>query len=562
MRYILVSVIVSSLAFAAVGGPSHAADYTLRVDPQRELGAVPGNYRPSVMLSWADKEAISALMDLPGPLGTVRMTLEPQLSESKSMQELRSRLAQGGGAGLRALEARGARIIITVARTPRWLASVTSEAQAGEYGFTRREASPPRSAAGFEELGYEIVRTITVQHRTSPLYEFWNEPESKSFWSGSSADLFQAYDAFVRGARRADPRAKVGGIAVGGWNVPRAGEGTEPMLRAFVRHAAQGIKRGQTSLDFLTWHNFVKTPDEGWNGARAVRGWLREAGLPDLPQFVTEWNLWRTFPQWLDPSRDTAEGAVLLLAAHEAIADSGLTGHTIAALQDFNPAGEAEAYAGDFGLVTRSPMLRKASFCAIHMLSKLGERHIAVGEPAEVEAAGISVIATAGRERIVVLAYRRPMSAQEALNRALRRSGIRSIESTGLTTEEVKKFILRRVELPARTPGNIRQALEHARAAAEHARDRPAKEVVLRLAVADSNSSANYRIFRVDEQHCNPARVYRDLRRQGTAHAPALAAARQHESLKAVVEGSGTLPPLELAAYGAVLIEIERAARR
>ena len=549
------------LALSATYGPCLAADITLRIDPQQDVGALPSVYRPSAMLSWAEPEAIAALMALPGPLGTVRMTLEPQLTESRSAEDLRSRLLQGGGEGLKALARRTDRIIITVARTPRWLASTASEEQAGEFGFTRREASAPRQASGFEQLGYEIVRAINVQLGISPLYEFWNEPESKSFWSGSSADLFRAYDAFARGARRADPKARVGGIAVGSWNDRRAGEGKEPMLRAFIRHAAEGIKRGETALDFITWHNFVKTPDEGWEGARAVGEWLREAGLPDLPQFVTEWNVWRTFPQWLDPTRDTAEGAVLLLAAHEAIAAAGLDGHTIAALQDFNPLPPGQAFPGDFGLVTRAPVLKKASFCAMQMLSKLAERRIFAQTDAYIDAAGIGVVATRGAKGIVVLLQRHPMDPPKAFVRSLRRAGIKSLGDLGVSEAELRAFSTGSAPLPAGTSAAARPALERARTSAQIVRDRPAKEVRVNLALADSNSPAKYRIFRLDEKHCDPASVYRDLRRQGTKHESALAAARKHENLR-VEDGSGKLPPLAVPEYGAVLIEIELAPQR
>ena len=547
--------------FAIMGvGTARAAtsapEIALRVMPAQQLGDLPRSYRPSVMMAWADAEAVNAFLSLPGPLGAVRVTLEPLLTETSSLADFRARLARQAG-GLKRVAERGADIIITVARMPRWLAARAGDAPLGQSGFTVREASPPRDYAGLEELGFAIVTILNRDHGYAPWYEFWNEPESTNFWSGSSEELFRAYEAFARGARRADPSAKVGGLAVGGWNDRRAGEpaGRPPLLRAFIESATRGAP-----LHFVSWHNFALHPEEGWGGAVTVREWLRAAGLPpQTPQFVTEWNRWKTFPEWFDPERDTAEGAAFMLAALEPIESAGVRGHTFAALQDFNATAEGEAFRGDFGLVTRSPMIRKASFCAMQMLARLGSRRVAVELAPEIAAAeGVGALATATPERIVVLVHRYGRDPLAAASRSLRQSGYRRLEDLGLTQKQIGDFGSRRADLPGGAAPAVRTALERARAAAERARDAPEPEVVVQLVVVGWPAGGKYRLYWLDDLNCNPGVVYRKHRREGRPHGEALAAARIAEAFKPQQEGSGPLPPLRFATYGAVLIEIDR----
>lgn len=536
-----------------VWGATSAREITLRVMPARQLGDLPRTYRPSVMMAWADAEAVNAFLSLPGPLGTVRVTLEPLLTEASSLADFKARLVRDAGKLKRVAE-RGADIVVTVARMPRWLAARSSDAPAGPYGFSVREASPPRDYAGLEELGFAIVSILNRDFGYAPWYEFWNEPESASFWSGSSGELFRAYEAFARGARRADPSAKVGGLAVGGWNDRRAGEPAgQPLLRAFIERAARGAP-----LDFVSWHNFASHPEGGWAGAVTVREWLRAAGLsPQTPQFVTEWNRWKTFPEWFDPARDTAEGAAFILAAMKPIESAGLRGHTLAALQDFNATVSGEAFRGDFGLVTRSPMIRKASFCAMQMLARLGPRRVAVELTPEIAATeGVGALATATPERIAVLVHRYGRDPPGAAVRILRQSGYHRLEDLGLTQKQLGDFISRKADLPRSVAPAARTALERARAAAERARDAPAPEVIVQLAVVGWPARGKYRLYWLDKSSCNPGAVYRRHRREGWSHGEALAAARNAEAFKPQQEGGGPLPPLRFETYGAALIEI------
>ncbi len=205
-----------------------------------------------------------------------------------------------------------------------------------------REASPPKDLAAFSDLAYETVRAINVAQGLDVLYEFWNEPEAKIFWGGTQDELLKAYAAFASGARRADAKARVGGLG-GAWNERRAGqpETAAPLLKAFIDYAG-GTPR--LPLDFVSWHNYPKHPGQGWDGAGQIRNWLKARSFPaQTPQIITEWNQWLTFPKWMDPPRDDIDGAAFMLTALHEMSVAGIQFQTIASLQDFNdpPSGTA-----------------------------------------------------------------------------------------------------------------------------------------------------------------------------------------------------------------------------
>lgn len=560
------TLLVRALVLAAMFvPPAHArndAALALDVAPGRALGPLSRIYRPSVMMAWADAEAVKAFLALPGPLGTLRVTLEPLLSGTGSLAEFRSRLAREG-AGLKQLAARDATIVVVVARMPVWLASSRSNAPAGPHGYTVREASPTSDYAGMEALGRTVVSVLKGELGLTVLYEFWNEPESPAFWGGTSEQLFRAYDAFARGARSADPQAQVGGIAVGNWDKRRetAGAGSPPLLQSFIRHVAAN----RAPLSFVSWHNFMTHPEDGWTGAATVRGWLASSGLPaDLPLYVTEWARWKSFPEWFDPPRDTAEGAAFYLAALPAIEFAGIAGHTLATLQDFNAPRPGEAFPGDFGLLTRQPMIRKASFCAMHMLARLDGQRIAVTDTAQRTAAeGVGAVATRGPRGLAVLVHRYGHDPLHAFFAALRASGVHARpEELKLSKPEIEGYVARRAPLPAgRASPAVRAALERARAALEYSRDHAARDLPLQLTIEGVPAQGDYRLYRVGGGECDPGAAYRAARKAGRPHTDALAAAREAEAFKPYAEGRGALPDITLPAQGAVLIEIAAAGR-
>jgi len=543
----------------ATASAQRVQNMTVHVATTRVLGPLPGAFRPSVMMSWADDEAIQTFLALPGKLGTVRLTLEPALTDSTSLADYRERL-RNESPRLKQLAARGATLVLTFARMPRWLASNSSERSTGQDGFSAREASPPADLSAFSNLAFETVRAINVELGMDVLYEFWNEPEAKIFWGGTQQELLSAYSAFASGARRADPKARVGGLG-GSWNERRAGEpdGAAPLLKTFIDFTASPTR---LPLDFVSWHNFPKYPEEGWEGAGQVRAWLIARALPaQTPQIVTEWNQWSTFPNWFDPPRDDVNGATFMLASLHQMSMQGVSLQTMAALQDFRDASADVAFPGDFGLLTRAPVLKKASFHAMNMLAILGGQDRVVAEiPAvDADAQGVDVLATAGVGKTSVLLSRHAPTSVASLGqvfaRSLRRSGITLRSQIAINDDKMLAFAKRQYQLvPSDDTAAVRQSLETARSAAEQARSLLADEIVVTLNTDGVSPSTPYRIYRIDATHLNPGRAYRDARANRATQESALAAARAQQAFAPISSGFGAVPALRLPTFSALLI--------
>jgi len=530
------------------------------VDPGHAVGVLPKLFRPSVMLSWAGGDAIKTFLRLPGRLGTVRVTVEPLLSESQDLEDYKGRLDKEG-ARLKILKERGATIVLTVARMPRWLASVRDESSAGEgSGFSKREASPPRDYRAFGEMMYHTVRILNGAHKLAPLYEFWNEPNLKSFWRGTQDELFQLYRPFALGARRADPNAQVGGPGVSAWPEPIEGAppGSEPMLRVFLEQTG----RDRTPVDFVSWHNYDADPYVGWDGAAEIRKWASSAGhSPDIRQVVTEWNRWATFESsWYDSVRDDAQGAAYLAAGLDAMSRSGVWGQTYAGLQDGDPPEPGMLFSGDTGLITHQPAVEKASFQVMKMLSALEDRRVKVTIPQGLENLfGVSAVATAQPQRLVVLVYRYPPAPLTVARRHMQDLGYRSLADIGIAPQRLRAYARREIELkPGEASPKLLKHLESARAVAEQAKAFQSRDVKVELRVAGSPTPSRYQIYRVNGQVGNSKAAYMAARNRGVPHEAAVRALQKVDFFAPWKSGSGAPPQLRLEPYEVVLLVLER----
>jgi hypothetical protein len=333
------------------------------------------------------------------------------------------------------------------------------------------------------------------------------------------------------------------------------------VLRAFIDNVAAN----RLPLDFVSWHNYPKLPFEGWEGTGLVREWLSARALPArTPQIVTEWNQWTTFPNWMDPSRDDVNGAAFMMASLHEMSLSGVSMQTFSSLQDQKDPPAGTAFPGDFGLLTRAPVLKKAGFHAMNMLAMLdGQQRISVGlPPADAEAQGVDVLASTGGGRISVLLSRFAPTNAATLSavfpKSLRRSGVTARSQIAASDEKIIAYVKHELELgPADASTSVRQSLEVARSAAEQARDRQADEVAVTLQMAALPASTRYRVFRIDPTHLNPGRAYRDARARGATHADGLAAARSQQSFEPTLSGTGAVPELRLPQFSIVLVLLE-----
>lgn len=563
LRAVVVRLIVCLGLMAATAQSPAEQAVKLSVDPSADLGPLPRLFRPSVMASWAQAEAVNAFLSLPGDLGAIRVTLEQLIQQTNTLEAYTARLTKEAHS-LRELEKRNAEVIVTLARTPSWLAGSKETKLASPYGFALREALPPRDQAGYAEYVEATVRILNQQIGLKPWYEFWNEPDLDGFWRGTPEQLFATYASFLSGARRADPAARVGGLCTSGWYQKGPGkwnseDESEALLSRFLRFIRTiPQKAGERPIDFVCWHNFGSHPEQEWWGADEIHTWLRREDLPGLPQLVTEWNLWSTFPAWLDPQRDSEVGAAYIPAALHAMEAAGITMQTFATLQDYRSAGNGNAFPGDFGLLTREPMLEKASFIVMRMLAMLESRRIAVSfaDP-QSKTEGINAIATKNGEKIAILVHRYGNDFAGTFIRSLKRSGYPRGKGLNINAQQLDAFASGKTDLDrGEASAGAKIALVEARSAAQRARQTAPMSPMLNLTIAGRPSPFRYRVYLVDAQHGNPAKIYRTQRAQGTSHAQALSAARA-VSFSPLYSGVGAVPPIPLRTYSVALILLD-----
>lgn len=321
----------------------------ISIFPEANLGPLPALFLPSAMLTYADGQAIDQLLTLPR-LGVVRVGLDVELAQGLPLD--------GQVPMVRQLQERGAAVVI---------------------GFVG--SSGGMTVQQVHERAYEAVRAFGA----GCLYEFWNEPDNgPEFWQGGQRELFELYRAFVMGARSAEHSARVGGLAFG--------NNYTTWIGAFLEY----VRGLGVPLDFLSWHNFQVEPTAGWE---------RPAAVPlAVPHLVTEWARWGTWPHWLDPSRDTEQGAAYLIAALHAMEAHGILGQSIAHLQDYRSTGEA----GDFGMLRRNPATPKPSWRALELLAGMAGHRVRVGPAPE----GVTVLAAQEGSSLRVLVCRYAQGVQ------------------------------------------------------------------------------------------------------------------------------------------------------
>lgn len=543
----------------------HADVIQVSVNPAAELGALPRLFRPSVMMSWAQPEAVSAFMALPGDFGTIRITLEPLIQQMNSQDAYDARLNHEAPQ-LAAISKRNAEIFVTVARMPSWLASSQDSKLATDYGYPIREALPPQNQAAYSRFVEDTVNILNQKNGLKPWYEFWNEPDLDGFWRGTREQIFTTYGSFVEGARKADGNARVGGLCTSGWYQKGPGAkvrqaDNQALLADFLQYTQElNTHSAKSSIDFVCWHNFGSHPEQEWWGAKQVSEWLEKAGLKNLPQVVTEWNRWSTFPAWLDPQRDTEVGAAYLATSLHAMDKAGIAMQTFATLQDYSPSKTGDPYAGDFGLLTKEPMLEKASFNVMRMLALLESKRIMATFPKdEGDAEGLNVIATKNGPKIAMMISRYGNDFPGAFIRSLDHSGFPKGKGINISAAQLDAFAKGENELnkvEANPPA--KDALLKARKLARLAQHNAHTTHQITLDIAGQSSPIHYRIYLVDSEHGNPAAAYHKEIASGHTGDQALIAAKA-VTFNPVFEGTGKLPQIPMQPYSVALVLTEPA---
>ncbi|MEY2427886.1 MAG: xylan 1,4-beta-xylosidase, partial [Verrucomicrobiota bacterium] len=182
----------------------------------------------------------------------------------------------------------------------------------------------PTDYKQWEELIYQLVRHCNTKKRFGIQYwEVSNEPDIGE--DGGCPYLFQApdyvvyYTHTVSAILRADPKAKVGGPALAGYN--------SDIGTALIEHCG----KGQIPLHFFSWHVYHSDPGYFRKSIREVKG--RLAKFPKLKAtetMITEWNM--SLDQ---PARDPGFQPAFVLETTLGFLEEGLTGGAYYHIRDW-----------------------------------------------------------------------------------------------------------------------------------------------------------------------------------------------------------------------------------
>lgn len=138
----------------------------------------------------------------------------------------------------------------------------------------------------------EIVRHIVLHYNSGwakgfrwkiRYWEFWNEPNSPRFWSGTPEQFYNLYEKTARTIKSVDSSLKVGACGLAG--------GTEP--GPFREGLIQYCSRMHVPLDFYSWHHYYNRtgdPYELVQIAQTVRKILDTNNFKNAENHCTEWN--------------------------------------------------------------------------------------------------------------------------------------------------------------------------------------------------------------------------------------------------------------------------------
>ena len=301
---------------------AHAADVSPRqVTVQLSTASIASAPARSVGFSgniWLTPQAFGngvadTILQMPHA-GLTRVSLGDQLlSKATSLDDLKQRLAAFPlDDFLRRYKAQGGRVLLILDGTPRWLASNTSTALVSGPNQPMFRMSAENNDAGWADVVQAVVSHFNGSLQLDAYYEAWNEPNY--YYQGSVAQFLNQYRASVLGARRADPKAMIGGpgvseltgVTTAGTSVQSTASkvevvrellGQRYLMRQFLDYAATtplpelGLKR--LPVDFVSFHAFYQEPSRFYAAAIPyIRATLSADGFPsDTPIINTEWNL-------------------------------------------------------------------------------------------------------------------------------------------------------------------------------------------------------------------------------------------------------------------------------
>jgi xylan 1,4-beta-xylosidase len=241
----------------------------------------------------------------------------------------------------------------------------------------KQNVSPPKSMERWDDLmkhfAQHLVDRYGIDEVSEWYFEVWNEPNI-DFWNGipRQRSYFDLYAHTARDLKSVNPKLRVGGpaTAAAAW------------ISDFLKYTAEN----HVPVDFVSTHGYADDTVEDLFGTKEdipmdervcravakVRGEIKASSTPDVPLFLTEWNV-----QGMMDSRDTIfVGPALANTVRQC--DGLVEMMSFWTFSDvFEEGGPiAKPFEGGFGLRAKGG-INKPSYYAYGLLHQLGDQRLA-----------------------------------------------------------------------------------------------------------------------------------------------------------------------------------------
>jgi len=223
-------------------------------------------------------------------------------------------------------------------------------------------------AALIQRLVDHWVRRYGLKEVREWFFEVWNEPNLKSFWTGTQRDYFKLYRYTAETIKKIDSSLRVGGPATA--------------RSEWIEDFVEFCERNKVPADFISTHQY---PTDGLEREgnteeqlfKSQRGTMRERAQDTRlyacgrPVYYTEWN---SSANCRDPLHDEPYAAAFAVAT--ILEAKGLVeGYSFWTCSDiFEEQGwQSMPFHGGFGLLTLHS-IAKPAFRAFELLHQLGDR--------------------------------------------------------------------------------------------------------------------------------------------------------------------------------------------
>jgi hypothetical protein len=150
-------------------------------------------------------------------------------------------------------------------------------------------AAPPEDFDKFADICKHVVMHYNGGwasgfHFNIRHWEFWNEPDTSMFWTGTPTQFYQLYEKAARKLKAYDPKLMIGGCGLA------AGDRPGSYREGFIQYCAAR----KVPLDFFSWHYYEYGSGDPYNLAQigqTIRSVLDSYGFRSSSSYVTEWGL-------------------------------------------------------------------------------------------------------------------------------------------------------------------------------------------------------------------------------------------------------------------------------